>query len=62
MLTDYPDVLDIQQMSQALGVSTKTSYQLLRSGAISYLKIGRSYRVPKVKLLAYLQADSCALQ
>ena len=28
MLKDYPDVMDIGQMCEALGVSTKTGYKL----------------------------------
>ena len=60
ILREYPDVLDITQMSDILGVSTKTGYALLRSGLIAYLKIGRSYRIPKVKLLDYLNsAKTC---
>ncbi|MFQ9204987.1 MAG: tyrosine-type recombinase/integrase [Flavonifractor plautii] len=43
MLKDYPDVMDIGQMCEALGVSTKTGYKLLKDGKIEYLKIGRAY-------------------
>ena len=62
MLNDFPDVMDIQQMSAALRVCDKTCYRLLRDGSVSSLRIGRSYRIPKANLLAYLQADSCTLQ
>ncbi|HOG01838.1 MAG TPA: helix-turn-helix domain-containing protein [Oscillospiraceae bacterium] len=58
MLKEYPDVLDINQMSAALGVSTKTGYQLLRNGEITCLKVGRSYRIPKAHLLTYLKIGS----
>lgn len=62
MLKEYPDVLDINQMSAALGVSTKTGYQLLRNGEITCLKVGRSYRIPKAHLLTYLKIGSEAKQ
>ena len=55
MLKDYPDVMDINQMSEALGVSKKTGYKLLQNGAITYMKIGRCYRIPKAHLMTYLQ-------
>lgn len=55
MLTDYPDVLDINQVCEILRVSTKTGYALLHSGKIGSLKVGRAYRIPKVKLLEYLK-------
>ena len=56
MLKDYPDLMDINQMSKALGVSTKTGYKLLRDGKITAIKIGRTYRIPKLHLLTYLKA------
>jgi len=56
VLKAYPDVLDIHQIAEVLGVSTKTSYRLLREGTIDSLKIGRCYRVPKTYLLSYLQS------
>ena len=55
MLKDYPDVMNIEEMSRALGVSTKTGYKLLRTGKITAKKVGRTYRIPKVHLLTYLR-------
>ena len=55
MLREYPDVMNIEQMSQALGVSTKTGYGLLKSGKVACLKVGRAYRIPKVHLLTYMK-------
>ena len=46
VLKEYPDILTVEDMSNALGVSTKTGYQLLRENKIEHLKVGRSYRVP----------------
>ena len=53
MLKDYPDVMDIGQMCEALGVSTKTGYKLLKDGKIEYLKIGRAYRIPRLWAFTY---------
>ena len=55
MLKEYPDLMDINQMSKALGVSTKTCYKLLREGKITGMKVGRTYRIPKVHLLTYMK-------
>lgn len=55
MLGEYPDVMNIEQMSQALGVSTKTGYGLLKSGKVACLRVGRAYRIPKVHLLTYMK-------
>ena len=55
MLREYPDVMNIEQMSQALGVSTKTGYGLLKSGKVACLRVGRAYRIHKVHLLTYMK-------
>lgn len=55
MLKEYPDVMDIEQMCEALSISTKTGYKLLKDGKIEYLKIGRAYRIPKAHILRYLK-------
>ena len=55
MLREYPDVMNIEQMSELLGISTKTGYKLLQDGKITCLKVGRSYRIPKAHLFTYLK-------
>ena len=55
ILKDYPDVMDINEMCKALGVSTKTGYKLIRTGQITAQKVGRTYRIAKIHLLTYLR-------
>jgi len=55
-LRNYPDVLDINQLSEVLGISTKTGYSMLRSGDIACLKVGRSYRIPKICLIEFIHS------
>lgn len=55
ILSDYPDVMNIEDMSKALSISTKTGYKLIREGKITAMKVGRTYRIPKIHLLNYLQ-------
>lgn len=55
LLQNYPDILNVAQMCEALTISTKTGYLLLRDGKIACLKVGRSYRIPKAHLLTYLK-------
>jgi len=31
---EYPEVLDVKQVSQLLGVSTKTVYKLIKEGSL----------------------------
>ena len=55
VLKEYPDVLSPEETAKALGVSTKTVYLHLQSGKIKHIKMGRSYKIPKVHLLTYLK-------
>ncbi|MCH5339067.1 MAG: helix-turn-helix domain-containing protein [Acetatifactor sp.] len=57
VLKDYPDIQTVEEMSKALGVSSKTGYQLLRENKIEHLKVGRAYKIPKAHLLSYLRLD-----
>ena len=52
---EYPDILDVKQVSQLLGVSTKTVYRLLKAETLVSLKVGREFRVPKVNVMKYLK-------
>jgi excisionase family DNA binding protein len=54
VLKEYPDILTVEEMSRALDVSTKTGYKLIRENKIECIKVGRSYRIPKAHLLAYM--------
>lgn len=52
---EYPDILDVEQMSKLLSVSKKTAYQLLRQGTVASMKVGREYKIPKVNIIRYLR-------
>jgi excisionase family DNA binding protein len=54
VMKEYPDLLTVEELSAALGVSTKTCYALLRAGRIKHIKVGRFFRIPKLNLLEYL--------
>jgi excisionase family DNA binding protein len=55
ILRDYPDILDVDQLSLILSVSKKTVYGILKRGDIDSLKVGREYKIPKINLLKYLR-------
>ena len=55
VLKEFPDILTVEEMSRALGVSTKTGYKLIRENKIESIKVGRSYRIPKAHLLSYMR-------
>ena len=49
-----PDLLTVEDMSNVLGISTKTCYQLLKERHIKSIKVGRFFRIPKLRLMEYL--------
>lgn len=52
---DYPDVVSVKQMCIMLGgISMKTAYKLLGNGEIHHLKIGKSFKIPKICVIEYL--------
>lgn len=55
MFREYPDVVTVEQMCEMLGgISVKTGYNILRSGQIKALIVGRRYRIPKINIMEYL--------
>lgn len=58
MFREYPDVVSISQLSQMLCISEKTAYRLLKENKIEYFKIGRTYRIPKISVLAYMSVNA----
>ena len=55
MFTEYPDVVDVEQLREMLGgISRKLAYRLLASGELRCVRIGRSYRIPKLCVIEYL--------
>lgn len=58
ILKEYPDILTVEEMCAALGVSSKAGYKLLKDSKIQSMKIGRSYRIAKVHLLSFLKINS----
>lgn len=60
MFRDYPDVVNVNQMSKMLGISDKTAYALLRDNKIEHFKVGRTYKIPKIHILSYLRVLSSA--
>lgn len=58
-LKDYPPVLSVNDVAKILGVTPRTVRILVKTGAISSIKVGRLIKIPKYKLITYLEADNC---
>ncbi len=57
MFTEYPDVVNTDQLCEMLGgVAIKSVYRLLREGKIKAFRIGKGYKIPKVSVIEYITA------
>lgn len=56
MFKEYPDVLTVRQVSEALGIGINSAYRLVHERSIGYKKIGKKILVPKTCLLDYVQS------
>lgn len=54
MFPEYPDIVNIAQLQTMLGVSRHLAYSLINDGYIRGLKIGNSFRIPKVNGIEYI--------
>ena len=52
---EYPDILNVKQVSSLMDVSTKTVYKLIKAEILPFLKVGREFRIPKVSLMQYMK-------
>ena len=54
MFQELPDVLEIRDLQEVLHIGKDWAYRLIREGSIKSLKIGKTYKIPKVFLIEYL--------
>lgn len=54
MFTSYPDVVNIQQLKNMLGIGITLAYRLVKKGIIKAIRIGREYKIPKSNVIEYL--------
>ncbi len=54
MFTSYPDLVNITQLKEMLGIGITLAYRLVRNNTIQALKVGREYKIPKRNVIAYL--------
>ncbi len=56
---DLPLTLRVEDLIEILHIGRNTAYELVRSGQIHSIKIGRQLRIPKQALIDYLNSSPC---
>ena len=54
-LRDLPMILRVEDLMHILGIGRNTAYELIRSGQIRSVRIGRQIRIPREALLEFLR-------
>lgn len=55
---NYPDVVSTKQMQEMLHIGRNTAYKLLERNVVSSIKIGRTHKILKASIIAYLNKNS----
>lgn len=56
----YPDVVSLQQAAEMLNLNRHTVGELIRSRRLFALRIGRTYRIPKLSVIEFLLTGQSA--
>ena len=54
---DLPLTLRVEDLMPILGIGRNTAYELVRSGQIRSVRVGRQLRVPKDAVVEFLACD-----
>ena len=54
-LQDLPMTLRVEELMPILGIGRNTAYELIRSGQIRSIRIGRQIRIPRDALLEFMR-------
>ena len=55
MFREYPDILTVAQVAQALGIGKKAVYDLVNKKILGALRVGRTIKIPKFALEEYVK-------
>lgn len=56
-LSNYPDVLSVEQMREILGIGKNLAYQLLADKKIVAKKLGHNWIIAKSNLIKYILSE-----
>ena len=54
-LDDLPVTLRVEELMPILGIGRNTAYELVRSGKLRSIRVGRQVRIPKNALIEFLE-------
>ena len=58
MLSDYPDIMTVEEVTDALRVGFNALYELLNTGKLKGFRNGRVWLVPKAAVVEFIRTQS----
>jgi excisionase family DNA binding protein len=58
MLNNFPDVMSVADLCSVLNIGRNTAYRLLKSGDIKSVRIGNVHKIPKARVIEYLEKSA----
>ena len=58
MFSNYPDILTVEELCQALNIGKNTAYQLIKNRDLKSIKIGKIHKIPKIWLIEYVLKEN----
>lgn len=54
IFADYPDVVNVKQLQEILGIGRSLAYSIVTSGKVKAIKVGREYKIIKNSIIDYI--------
>ena len=55
MFTEFPDVVGVDDLTKMLGIGRNKAYELVNSDTIKSIRIGTKHRIPKFRVVEFLE-------
>ena len=55
LFTTFRDIVSVKELCKMLSIGKNTAYELLQSGDIKSIRIGKVYKIPKKYVIEYIQ-------
>ena len=52
-----PAMMRVEDLMEIFSIGRNTAYEMVRSGMIRSIRIGRVYRIPRAEVLAFLNRE-----
>ncbi|MCQ2470728.1 MAG: helix-turn-helix domain-containing protein [Clostridia bacterium] len=54
LFSEYPDVVTVDDLQKMLKIGRNSAYDILKSGLIKTIKVGKRYIIPKQSVINFL--------